>query len=119
MSPYGVRSPEGLGRLWSRIRGKGQLQASTGGAPDGVLLLRGDGIAEAALLDRPLLVDAAPTLLYSLGLPLARDFDGRLVSGAFTGSFLQRTTLTFLPSYETLTGFTPRLRPTQRDTPLD
>jgi len=43
-----------------------------------------------------------PTLLYALGLPSARDFDGRVLTEAFTPAFLARRPLTFVPSYETL-----------------
>jgi hypothetical protein len=43
-----------------------------------------------------------PTLVYGLGLPIARDLDGQVLTGAFRRSFLAGHPLTFLPSYETL-----------------
>ena len=42
------------------------------------------------------------TLLYSVGLPIARDLDGRVLTAAFESAFLARQPLTFVPSYETL-----------------
>jgi arylsulfatase A-like enzyme len=54
------------------------------------------------LIADPRLVDVAPTLLYALGLPVARDLDGRVLTGAFEASFLARRPLAFFPSYEAL-----------------
>jgi arylsulfatase A-like enzyme len=48
------------------------------------------------------LVDVVPTLVYGLGLPIARDLDGQVLTAAFRRSFLAGHPLTFLPSYETL-----------------
>ena len=87
---------------WERLRGGGSLGGTFEGAPDGVFILAGPGIRAGALIADPRLVDVAPTLLYALGLPVARDFDGRVLTGAFEASFLARRPLSFFPSYEAL-----------------
>lgn len=87
---------------WERMRGGGSLAGTSEGAPDGVLILAGPGIRSGALIAGPRLVDVAPTLLYALGLPVARDLDGRVLTGAFEAAFLARRPLSFFPSYEAL-----------------
>ncbi len=112
VSAYGTTAPGGLGRAWRRLLRVSDLKGSTSGTPDGVLLLRGNGIAADVRLSEVTLPDITPALLYAMGMPLARDFDGTLPTEAFTGDFLARTPLTLVPSYETLTpGFPPDLRP--------
>ena len=102
VSAYGVAPPAGarrvLGEVW-RARGLGGTLA---GGPDGVLLLRGDGVRRGAGLATARIVDLVPTLLYAARLPIARDFDGRVLTEAFEPALLQRVPLTFLPTYEDL-----------------
>ncbi len=102
VSAYGVAPPSGvrrvLGEVW-RARGIGGTVA---GGPDGVLLLRGDGVRRGAGLATARIVDLVPTLLYVARLPIARDFDGRVLTEAFEPALLQRVPLTFLPTYEDL-----------------
>ena len=45
-------------------------------------------------------MDLAPTLLYGLGFPVARDPDGRVLTAAFQKKFLEEHPVTFFPSYE-------------------
>ncbi len=87
---------------WERLAGGGSLAGSFEGAPDGTFILAGPGVRAGALLASPRLVDVAPTLLHALGLPVARDLDGRVLTGAFEASFLARRPLSFFPSYEGL-----------------
>ncbi|MEA2691841.1 MAG: hypothetical protein QOJ16_1228, partial [Acidobacteriota bacterium] len=111
VSAYGF---EGRSGVWERLRGEISRTAALGGradrSPDGVLILYGEGIAPGALLTGTRLVDVVPTLLYGLGFPVARDFDGRVLTSAFDKDFLTRHPLTFLPSYEALTGPPPGLK---------
>jgi hypothetical protein len=101
VSAYGYVAPSGLGRFWRTVTGRG-LGGLSDGAPDGLLLLAGEGIQAGELLDRAALVDVMPTLLYGMGLPIPRDLDGKVLTGAFESSFLARHPLTFVPSYDTL-----------------
>jgi predicted AlkP superfamily phosphohydrolase/phosphomutase len=57
--------------------------------PEGILIAQGPGIARGKV--RPFeLVDVAPTVLYSLGLPIPSDLDGRVMESLFAGSVLQQ-----------------------------
>jgi hypothetical protein len=79
-----------------------ELEGRFGLAPDGALLLYGEGIQPGALITGARLVDVAPTLLYALGFPSARDLDGQILTAAFDKGFLARHPLTILPSFEGL-----------------
>lgn len=106
ISAYGFAPPAGLGRLWRMATGRG-VEGLERGAPDGLLLLAGEGVQAGALLDRAALVDVMPTLLYAMGLPISRDLDGEVLTGAFESAVLARRPLTFVPSYDTLAGQPP------------
>jgi hypothetical protein len=58
-------------------------------APPGVLFLRGPGV-QAGPFEGARIYDVAPTLLHLLGLPVARDMEGRLLSVAKPGGPLDR-----------------------------
>jgi hypothetical protein len=102
VSPAGVEPQGRWERLQEGMTLRASLKGSLAAASDGILLLYGDGIRPGALLTEARLVDVAPTLLYGLGFPVARDFDGKAITEAFGKSFLARHPLTFLPSYEGL-----------------
>jgi hypothetical protein len=100
VSPAGV---ERRGGKWEWLRGEGPvLGGSLEEASDGVLALYGEGIRPGALLTGARLVDLAPTVLYALGVPVARDLDGQVLTAAFDRAFLANHPLTFFPSYESL-----------------
>jgi hypothetical protein len=102
VSAHGTEMPRGWRRALRHLVGGRPLRGDTSHAPDGAVLLFGDGIAAGARLSGTRLVDVAPTVFYGLGLPLARDLDGQIIMDAFEPGFLARRPLTFLPSYETL-----------------
>jgi hypothetical protein len=88
---------------WGWLRGNGRdIGGSLEDASDGVLALYGEGIRPGALLTGARLVDLAPTALYALGMPVARDLDGQVLTAAFDRAFLASHPLTFFPSYESL-----------------
>jgi hypothetical protein len=87
--------------MWSTLSGRGALGGSWSGAPEGLVLLLGEGVDSGTFLNRASLPDVAPTLLYALGFPVARDFDGSVLPDAFADSFLARNPVAFVPSYET------------------
>jgi hypothetical protein len=101
VSAYGVAS-RGGSRVWGQVAPGAALGGEFQGGPDGALLLYGEGIRPGALLTGARLVDVAPTLLYGLGFPVARDLDGQVLTAAFDKSFLRRNPLSFFPSYEGL-----------------
>jgi hypothetical protein len=102
VSVHGARTAQGWERLIGGVSTSRSVEGHFQGAPDGALLLYGAGIKKGALLTGARLVDAAPTLMYALGLPLARDLDGRVLTGAFEADFLARNAVTFLPAFEGL-----------------
>jgi hypothetical protein len=105
VSAYGVSGSAGWRRLLGLVSRSTALEGYFADSPDGTLLLYGEGIQPGALLTDASLVDIAPTLTYALGLPVARDLDGAVLTGAFDKRFLAQHPLTFLPTYE---GLTPR-----------
>jgi len=92
--------------LWRRA-----LTAVTGGtaesgthasAPDGFVLAVGDGIRPGATFRRASVLDLAPTILYLMGLPVARDMEGRVATEILEEEFARSHPVTFIPSYESL-----------------
>jgi len=92
--------------LWRRLvgvlTGTAVGAATHAGAPDGVLLVVGEGIRPGATPARASVLDVAPTLLYLLGLPVARDMEGRVLTEILEPAFARQNPVTFIPSYESL-----------------
>jgi hypothetical protein len=102
-SAYGVGEPTGLRRLTRFVSSGGrELRGSLAEAPAGVLVLAGDDLLPSRQITEARAVDLVPTLLYAAGAPIARDFDGRVLTELFTPALLQRRALTFVPSFEAL-----------------
>jgi len=85
-------------RLLERVIGDPRFTGTHERAPDGFLIAYGAAIAPARQA-RGAVVDVAPTLLYFLGLPVARDMDGFVRTDLFTRAFNEQRTITFIPSY--------------------
>jgi Type I phosphodiesterase / nucleotide pyrophosphatase len=85
-------------RLLERVIGDPRFTGTHERAPDGFLLAYGAAVAPARQA-RGAVVDVAPTLLYFLGLPVARDMDGFVRTDLFTRAFNEQRTITFIPSY--------------------
>lgn len=56
--------------------------------PDGVFLAYGPGIESGAVIERRNITDVGATLLYSLGLQVPGDFEGRVAESMFTQQHL-------------------------------
>lgn len=102
VSAYGAEPARGWRRVGAELSSTRALKGYFEASPDGVLLLYGEGVRPGGRVDGAELVDVVPTLLYGLGLPIARDLDGRVLRGAFEEGFLARHPLSFVPSYEAL-----------------
>jgi len=102
VSAYGVAPPAALRRVLGEVWRAQRTSGTLAGSPDGALILRGDGVRRGEGLATARIVDVVPTLLYVVRLPIARDFDGRVLTEAFEPALLQGVPLTFLPSYEAL-----------------
>lgn len=107
VSPYGVRTPDTLEQLGSLSPGTTWLGGRIEGGPDGIFLLSGPGVQVGRFLSRAAAPDIVPTLLYAIGFPAALDFDGRVLTEAFTADSLARQPLSFIPSYETTRALPP------------
>jgi hypothetical protein len=107
VSAYGVDAPGPWARWKREVSQRAALGGRFEGSPDGLVVLYGEGIRPGALITGARLVDLVPTLLYGLGYPVARDFDGQVLTQAFDPRFLATHPLTFLPSYEALAGVGP------------
>jgi Type I phosphodiesterase / nucleotide pyrophosphatase len=99
VSGFGME-PVRLGkRMLARLLGEPDVTGTHERAPDGFLLAFGTAIrgvhARAGSL-----VDVAPTVLYFLGLPVARDMDGHARTEIFRPAFTADRPITFIPSYE-------------------
>jgi hypothetical protein len=102
ISGYGLAPTPLWRRLLGAFTGTSAGTATHGGAPDGVLLAAGGGIRPGAVATRASILDVAPTLLYLLGLPVARDMEGRVLTEILDPDFAEDNPVTFIPSYESL-----------------
>jgi predicted AlkP superfamily phosphohydrolase/phosphomutase len=102
VSGFGME-PVPLGqRLRARLAGAGTASGTHAGAPDGFVLAVGDGIRAGARCENASVLDIAPTVLYLMGLPVAHDMEGRVVSEILEDDFARAHPMTFIPSYESL-----------------
>jgi predicted AlkP superfamily phosphohydrolase/phosphomutase len=69
-------------------------------APSGVMFLWGPPVRAGVRLDAPTLFDVAPTALYLMGLPVARDMDGRVLTEAFEPSLMASRSPSWVASYD-------------------
>jgi len=99
VSGFGME-PLSLGkRVLERIFGDPGLSGSHERAPDGFVIAYGRQVAKGSF-PRASVVDVAPTILYFLGLPIARDLDGFARTDIFARSFTERRPMTFIPHYD-------------------
>ena len=66
---------------------------------NGILVMVGPGVPAGARIDPASIVDIAPTVLHTLGFPVAEDLDGRVISEAFTGEWLADHPIRPTPTY--------------------
>jgi predicted AlkP superfamily phosphohydrolase/phosphomutase len=99
VSGFGIEPINPLKRLLGRLLGDPDFTGTHERAPEGFLLAYGADIAPGRR-QRGSIVDVAPTLLYFLGLPIARDMDGYARTDIFTKSFTSERPVAFIPSYQ-------------------
>jgi predicted AlkP superfamily phosphohydrolase/phosphomutase len=110
VSAHGMEPLPPWRRLAAWMTGQRAPSGTHAGAPDGVLLAVGDGIRAGAVLDNASILDVAPTILYLMGLPVARDMDGRVLTEMIEEDFTRAHHLSFVPSYDAAAG-TPGAEP--------
>jgi hypothetical protein len=102
VSAHGLEPTPLWRRLVGVLSGTDVAAASHAAAPPGLLLAYGEGIRPGAVLAGASILDVAPTLLYLLGLPVARDMEGRVLTEMLDPGFARDHPVTFIPSYEGL-----------------
>jgi predicted AlkP superfamily phosphohydrolase/phosphomutase len=98
VSGFGMEPLNPLKRTVGRLLGDPDFSGTHERAPDGFLLAYGDAV-EPGRQQRGSVVDVAPTVLYYLGLPIARDMDGYTRADLFTRAFTAERPIAFIPSY--------------------
>jgi Type I phosphodiesterase / nucleotide pyrophosphatase len=102
LSGYGLAPTPLWRRLVGIVTGTAVGAATHAGAPDGVLLVVGEGIRPGAAPARASVLDVAPTLLYLLGLPVSREMEGRVLTEILEPELARDNPVIFIPSYESL-----------------
>lgn len=97
-SPTAVTPPELPASAW--MFALNAIARDDPGADDGFLLIRGDGITHRENPPAAYVVDVVPTVLFAAGLPVGRDMDGAVITGAFTDDALRRSPLSAIQTYE-------------------
>jgi hypothetical protein len=98
VSGFGMQRQNPLKRAVDRLLGGADFSGTHERGPDGFLLAYGASVAPGSH-PRGAIVDVAPTLLYFMGLPVARDMDGFARTDLFTRAFTAERPIVFIPSY--------------------
>jgi hypothetical protein len=101
VSSYGMQPVP----LWRRLlAGVGGSTASGthASAPDGLVRAVGDGLRPGSSIRGASILDVAPTILYLMGLPVARDMEGRVFTEMLEDDFTRAHPVSVIPSYESL-----------------
>jgi predicted AlkP superfamily phosphohydrolase/phosphomutase len=102
VSAYGMEPVPQWRRAWETLMGDPWMSGTHADAPDGVLLAMGDGIRAGVTVRSATVLDLTPTILYLMGLPVARDMDGRILTEMLQDDFMRAHPAAFIPSYESL-----------------
>jgi predicted AlkP superfamily phosphohydrolase/phosphomutase len=98
VSGFGMQPLDDVKRGIARLLGDPDFSGTHERAPDGFLLAYSASV-EPGRRPRGSIVDVAPTLLYFLGLPVARDMDGFARADLFSRAFTAERPIVFIPSY--------------------
>jgi predicted AlkP superfamily phosphohydrolase/phosphomutase len=98
VSGFGMQPLNPVKRALGRLLGDPDFTGTHDRAPDGFLLAYGSAVT-AGRHQRGSVVDVTPTMLYFLGLPVARDMDGFARADLFSRAFTAERPIAFIPSY--------------------
>lgn len=96
VSGFGMDPVSPARRVLGRVLGDTELTGTHEAGPDGFLLAYGADVA-AGRRRLGSVLDIAPTALYFLGLPVARDMDGEPRTDLFRPEFVAERPVTFVP----------------------
>jgi hypothetical protein len=99
VSGFGMEPLNLAKRLLERGLGNPEISGTHENAPDGFLLAWGRAVAPGRK-QRASVMDVTPTLLYFLGMPVARDMDGYARTDIFERSYTEVRPLARIPTYE-------------------
>lgn len=99
VSGFGMEPVSLPKRLLARLLSEPDQTGTHERAPDGFLLAYGGPVKPVRALVGSV-IDVAPTVLYFLGLPVARDMDGSVKTDIFKPAFITARPITFIPTYE-------------------
>jgi hypothetical protein len=98
VSPFGMEPLSPSKRVLERLFGNASISGTHERAPDGFLLAYGATVAPGRP-PRASILDLSPTVLYYLGLPVARDMEGFARTDLFRDGFTASHPITFIPTY--------------------
>ena len=98
ISGFGMQPMNPVKQAIGRVLGDPDFSGTHERGPDGFLMAFGTAV-EPGRRPRGSVVDVAPTVLYFLGLPVARDMDGFARADLFTHAFTADRPIVFIPSY--------------------
>ncbi len=99
VSGFGMEPTALSKRLLDRLLGRPELGGTHERGPDGFLLAYGTNAASGTFA-RGSIVDLAPTVLYYLGLRVARDMDGFARTDLFVQGFTRDRPVTYVATHE-------------------
>ena len=98
---HGIEPAPPLHRLRDEVLGGEHLSGVHTGAPAGFLFAHGAVMARGRVFGKGSIADVTPTILYALGLPVARDSNGSILAGSFSEAFTCQHPVTVIGSYDT------------------
>lgn len=98
VSGFGMQPLSPVKQVIGRLLGDPPFSGTHERAPDGFLAAYGTAV-EPGRRQRGSIVDVTPTVLYFLGLPVARDMDGFARADLFSRAFTAERPIVFIPSY--------------------
>lgn len=67
---------------------------------NGIVIISGNAIRKKEILSGASVLDITPTMLYLMGLPVAKDMDGKILSDAIAPEYWQKHPPNFIETYE-------------------
>ena len=98
VSTFGMEPLSPGKRMLEQLVGNPRISGTHERGPDGFLLAYGSAVA-AGHPTRASLVDLVPTILYYLGLPVARDMSGYARTDLFESAFTASRPVSYIPTY--------------------
>ena len=98
VSPSGPAPPEVPSNVVEGLRSIRMAEAP--GSDEGFVVIRDGSTVPQPNPEPAQIVDVVPTILFSAGLPVSRDLDGRVLTNAFREDLLNSQSLSIIQSYE-------------------